>query len=350
MGEIVRRRVYTRQSVSTTINTTCKKYNNREWNHNAPATVDEGRRFAVKMAPNLHSFLLFFITLPLLILSQCQESDTTDYALYEVPESSFYSNASSTSRYPYALEADKAISLVGYERVLDIEIDGQSWTVNEDLSNRDGQIVFASKPGQQRIMPKTAELFNPKADPKYPRYAGLKIADVGMALDDLLATALLKDGEPVEAQVRSTIPPITSGPGTEWTTIIGNVQANDVMSVFETGGTRAFSPHLTMPGLGEYALGRGEGYVGGWMPAVRKVFPTPEKPNEYYETIVFGDVEDPDPFQIRTWHRMAHFLDGKMIKATYGHSYNTFSKVQGGPEPAAFYKALFKFGEYVGDD
>lgn len=266
----------------------------------------------------------------------------------DAPQSSFYplpSNSSSTTRYPFALEADKAIPLDGYARVADIDIDGRSWAVHEDLSTSNGQIVFASKTGQQRILPKTAEIYAPPEDPKYPHYAGLNISEVGLALDDLLATKLLQNGEPAEDQVRSTIPPLVRGPA--WTTVIGNVQANDVMAVFAFGSTRAFSPYLTQPEFGRYGRNRAEGYVGGWMPAVRKVFPVPNSTNEYYENIIFGDVEAPDPFQIQTWHRMAHFSNGKMVNATYGHSYPTFSKVQGGPEPAAFYRALFKFGEYV---
>lgn len=273
--------------------------------------------------------------------------DGLDSTFSDAAGSKFYplaSNSSSTLRYPFALEANNTIPLDGYERLADIEIDGQTWTVHEDLANRNGQLVFASKAGQQRILPKTAELYAPPADAEHPRYAGLNISQVGLALDDLLATKLLQNGEPAEDQVRSTIPPILRGP--KWTNIVGNVQANDVMAVFALGSTRSFQPTHTME-LGRYVKDRAEGYVGGWMPAVRKVFPVPDSENEYYETILFGDVEAPDPFQIQTWHRMAHFSNGKIVKVTYGRSYPTFSKVQGGPEPAAFYRALFKFGEYV---
>ncbi|TID13941.1 Tat pathway signal protein [Venturia nashicola] len=101
-----------------------------------------------------------------------------------------------------------------------------------------------------------------------------------------------------------------------------------------------------MPELAKYVIDRAEGYVGGWMPAVRKVFALPDKEHEYDEAILFGDVEAPDPFLIQTWHRMAHFSNDKIFKVTYGHSYPTISKVQGGPKPAAFYRALFIFGEY----
>lgn len=316
------------------------------------------RHVDVRMAPNLPSFLLL-LTLPL--VSQCaadyrfhlmsaESMDGLNSIAKDTPGSHPYplpSNSSSTLRYPFALEADKAIPLDGYASVADIDVDGQRWTVHEDLSTRNGQIVFASKTGQQRILPKTAETYDPPADPKYPYYTGLNISEVGLALVDLLATKLLQNGEPAEDEVRSTIPPLIRGP--KWTTVIGNVQANDVTAVYAFGTTRAFSPWHSMPDFGRNASNilRTEGFVGAWMPAVRKVFPVPKATDEYWETILFGDVEALDPFQIQTWHRMAHFSNGKMVNATYGHSYPTFSKVQGGPEPAAFYRALFKFGEYV---
>lgn len=131
-------------------------------------------------------------------------------------------------------------------------------------------------------------------DAKYPRYAGLSIHEVGMALDDLLATKLLQDGEPAEDQVRHTIPPNPRGPAR--TNIVGSVQANDVMVIFTVGSTRAFQPTYTMPKLNKYNKNRAESYIGGWMSAVRKIFPVSE--SEYYKTVVFGEVGAPDPFQI----------------------------------------------------
>ncbi|QDS71286.1 hypothetical protein FKW77_001178 [Venturia effusa] len=307
------------------------------------------------MFSNLRSFLLLFT---LTLVSQCvavyqfrqtsaKPMDGSTAIPIDAPRNTSYSspsNSSSTLRYSGSLDADKAISLDGYEHVIDIEIDGQTWTVSEDLSQRNGQIVFASKAGEQRILPKTAELYDAPENPKYPHYAGLDRAKVAMELEDLLATKLLQNGEPAEEQVRSTLP--SNRLGQDWTSFVGNVEANDVMTVSETGSTRSYATEHTMPEMLAYGQDKTEGYVGGWMPAVRKVFPVPGSEKEYYETIIFGDVENPDPFQIRTWHRSAHFLNGKMVKAVYGQSYVTFSPLPGGPDPAAFYRALFKFAEY----
>jgi len=247
-----------------------------------------------------------------------------------------------TNRLPYFLDATAAISLDGYTKITEIKIGNEIWTVHEDLTKREGSIVFSSKSGQQRILPKTAELYAPPADPKYPRYLGKSIRDVGMALADVLADGLLKNGEPIEEQVRAVIPPLLRGP--DWTSFVGNVQSNDVMAVYAAGGTKAFKAVIIMPEASTATAGRLEGYVGGWMPAIRKVMPV--SANEYFETIVFGDVDAPDPFIIQTWHRVSRIRNGAVVKVGFGHSYPSFSRKQVGPDEADFYRALFRFGEY----
>jgi hypothetical protein len=251
-------------------------------------------------------------------------------------------NATAAVRVPYSLEASMAIPLTGYTRIAEIQVDNEPWTIHEDLTKQQGHLVFESKSGQQRVFPKTAELYAPPADPKYPRYMGMSIRDVGLALDDLLATQLLKNGEPPEEQVRAVIPPILKGP--DWTSFVGTVEANDVTAVYAAGGTKAFHANLILPEAGRASKGRFEGYVGGWMPAIRKVVPVSN--NEYFETVIFGDVEAPDPFIVQTWHRVSWIKNGKVAKVAFGHSYPSFSRKQTGPEASQFYKALFKFGEY----
>jgi hypothetical protein len=256
--------------------------------------------------------------------------------------SSRIQNATEAIRVPYSLDASMAIPLDGYTRLAEIQVDNEPWTIHEDLTKQNGHLVFASKSGQQRVFPKTAEVYAPPADAKYPRYMGLSIQNVGMALDDVLATQLLKNGEPPEEQVRAVIPPILKGP--DWTSFVGTVEANDVTAVYAAGGTKAYHANLILPEAGRVSRGRLEGYVGGWMPAIRKVVPVSN--NEYFETVVFGDVAAPDPFIVQTWHRVSWIKNGAVTKVQFGHSYPSFSRKQVGPEASEFYKALFKFGEY----
>jgi hypothetical protein len=253
-----------------------------------------------------------------------------------------FRNTTAAIRVPYSLEASNAVPLAGYTRLAEIQVDNESWTIHEDLTKREGHVVFESKSGIQRVFPKTAEEYAPAVHPKYPRYNGVPISQVGMALADVLADQLLKNGEPPEEQVRSVIPPILRGP--DWTSFVGTVEANDVTAVYAAGGTKAFHANLILPEAGRVSKGRLEGYVGGWMPAIRKVVPV--NANEYFETVIFGDVDAPDPVIVQTWHRVSWIRNGVVVKVAFGHSYPSFTKKQSGPPAADFYRALFKFGDY----
>lgn len=253
------------------------------------------------------------------------------------------SNSSSTARYPFVVEAASAIPLDGYTRIIDLNIANKPWTVWEDLSQINGNLVFASASGEQRVFPKYAESFNPQASAQFPRYMGRSIREVGLALDDLLATDLLRTGEPSEEQVKWTIPGLTQGP--VWTSFVGNVQANDVVAIFPQGSTKSFQVGHAMPDFFRYARSnRYDGYLGGWMPAVRKVFAV--SATDWFETTAFGDVKDKDPFIVPTWHRTVRIKNGRVSQVAFGRSYPTFTRVQGGPKPESFYTALFNFGDY----
>jgi hypothetical protein len=213
--------------------------------------------------------------------------------------------------------------------------------VHEDLRSRNGDLVFQSASGAQRVLPRTSEPYNPQVGTQYQLYLGRQIREVGLALNDLLADQLLAQGEPPEEQVKNIIPPITRQ---TWGGFVGNVQGNDVVAVFPQGSTKSFQvAHLT-PEIGQYVKNRWEGFVGAWKPAIRKVMPV--SANDYYESIIFGDVDAQDTFIVQTWHRTQHVVNGKIVKTVYGQTYPTFARVQKGADPAKFYKALFRFGNY----
>ncbi|KAF2403693.1 hypothetical protein EJ06DRAFT_579650 [Trichodelitschia bisporula] len=295
------------------------------------------------MAP--HSFTAL---LALAALGRTMESQYTFHALASDaldlsagPDSSFLGNFTS-SRLPFAAPPSARIPTSNHALLATITLANTTWKITEDLATLNGALVFTSPSGTQRIFRKTAEVFAPGAEASYPRYAGVPIRDVGMALNDVLADKLLTGGEPSEAQVRATIPPLTRGPA--WTGFVGNVQANDVMAIFPMGNTRAWQVVHMAPEVARYARARSEGFVGGWMPAVRKVFAVRE--GSWWEVVGFGDVDAPDPFVIQTWHRSMLVENGKVVKVVYGHSYPDFAGVQKGPPPEKFYEALLRFGEY----
>jgi hypothetical protein len=233
-------------------------------------------------------------------------------------------------------------------KLAEITVEGARWSVHEDLTRRDGHIVFVHQDGRRKVFPKTAEAVFFREHTKYPKFLGFPMSDIGMNLRDILADALLKDGEPIEEKVAAIIPPMGSrnidarGGPAAWTSFVGNVQANDNMPVFGYGSIRSFYPKQKFPF--QSSRERMDGFVGGWMPAVRKVHPI--APNDFVELIIFGDVESSNPFIVPTWHRMAHIQDGKITRVQYARSYPEFGPYHKNPTAEQFYHALFVFGEY----
>ena len=223
----------------------------------------------------------------------------------------------------FEAEPQAAIDTAGYTAIA--EFDG--WRVLEDLRARDGSIVFAGPGGRQRVLTKSAEACFPTADPPY---LGLKMADIGTAGPDLLADKLLEHGDPDPEEVRAAAPPLGSpranlpaGTRLPWSAILGTKECSDTMPVFPAGNTRTYHPSQYFPELTNDAAGkRLEGMLGGWMPAVRKVFPLAA--GSYIEAIVFGDVEAKDRFIVQTWHRTARIENGKIASVVYGYSYPAY--------------------------
>jgi hypothetical protein len=243
-----------------------------------------------------------------------------------------------------------AADLEGHTQICEFKLDSVTWKVFEDLRTRDGAITFVSPNGNGRVLLKNAEATFAEADPPY---LGLTLKDIGMSGRDLLAEKLLENGDPDPEQVKSAAPPMASAAGGRpvylrlpWNTFVGTKECFDTMPVYPGGSTRTYHPGQYFPKLNSpgAAQKRFEGLVGGWMPAVRKVMPTSD--TAYDEIIVFGDVEAHDKFIVQTWHRTAHFEDGRVTKVVYGHSYPAFPPARVDPQPEEFYRALLQFAEY----
>lgn len=239
-------------------------------------------------------------------------------------------------------------SVDGHTELSRFVLDGERWTVYEDLRTRDGAITFVSSSGQARVLPKTAEAVF--AEPG-AIYLGLKLSKIALAGPDLLAEKLLANGEPDEAEVRRAAPPLNSAQPKRayyrpaWNTILGTRECSDTMPVYPAGNTRTYQPIQYFPALtNALARRRHEGLVGGWMPAARKVFPGED--GSYYETISFGDVRVHDRFIVQTWHRTVQIRDGKIVKAVYGYSYPAYDQRRLDPDAAEFYAGLLEFAEY----
>lgn len=248
-------------------------------------------------------------------------------------------------------------SLDGHTLVAEFKLNAISWKVYENLRTRDGDITFISASGARRVLRKSAEAAFAEADPPH---LGLSMDEIGVSGPDLLADKLLAGGDdPDPAAVKSAAPPQGSPPPrppgqqpppfqprARWDTFVGTKECEDTMPVYPSGNTRTYHPNQYFPELrnGDVVRRRFDGLVGGWMPAVRKVFPT--SASSYIEVIVFGDVEAHDRFIVQTWHRTAQIENGKMTKAVYGYSYPAYPPARQDPEPEEFYRALLVFADY----
>ncbi len=250
----------------------------------------------------------------------------------------------------------KTADVTGHTLVAGFDLDGLHWKAYEDLRTREGAITFISPRGA-RVMAKSAEAAFPDEG---PAHFGITMDDIGMSGPDLLADKLLAGGDDPDAVlVMKAAPPQGSRqfqprePGAtpppqfrpRWDNFIGTVEAYDTQPVFPLGNTKTYHPSQHFAELtNEAARKRSDGFVGGWMPAVRKVFPL--GPKSYLETICFGDVEAPDKFIVQSWHRSAKVEDGKTTNVVYGHTYPEYPPARTNPKPEDFYRALLVFANY----
>lgn len=264
----------------------------------------------------------------------------------------------------------------GHTLQCEFQHNNTTWKAYEDLSRRDGSITFVPAHGAARVMTKRPEAcFSQAAVP----LLGLTPQEIANSLPDLLADKLLVvGGDPDEIQVRDAVPLIgspvppnpTAGPGgpgggnaaggggtNSWNTFVGTKECFDTAPVYAGGNTRTYHPNQYFSELQAAAPNapapvgdranlreRWEGVLGGWMPAVHKLFPINE--TSYIDMVIFGDVQATDKFIVQTWHRTARIDNGKMGKTVYGYSYPAYPPFKVDPAAAEFYRALLMFAEY----
>jgi hypothetical protein len=257
--------------------------------------------------------------------------------------------------------------ITGHSEQCEFQYGGTTWKVYEDLSKHDGSLTFVPAHGAARVMSKRLEaVFAQTTTP----FLGLSPQQIGSSLPDLLADKLLAGGgDPDEIQVRDAAPLIGSpvepnpnagrggnaaGGTNSWNTFVGTKECFDTAPVYAGGNTRTYHPNQYFPELQAGAPGatgdhantreRWEGLLGGWMPAVHKIFPI--NGQSYIDIVIFGDVEAHDKFIVQTWHRTARIDDGKMTKVVFGYSYPAYPPFKEDPQKEQFYRALLVFADY----
>jgi hypothetical protein len=254
--------------------------------------------------------------------------------------------------------------VTGHTLQCEFQYKNVTWKVYEDLSRRDGPITFFPSRGAARVMTKRLEACFSQAS---VAFLGIPQQEIASSLPDLLADKLLAGGgDPDETQVRDAAPLIGSpvppnpnaGPGggnaaggggtNSWNTFVGTKKCFDTAPVYAGGNTRTYHPNQYFSELQAAAPGatpgeranmreRWEGLLGGWMPAVHKIFPINDQ--SYIDMVIFGDVKATDKFIVQTWHRTARIDNGKRGKTVYGYSYPAFPPFKTDPTAEEFYRA-----------
>jgi hypothetical protein len=255
-------------------------------------------------------------------------------------------------------QSSEAPDTAGHTLQCEFQYDNTAWKVYEDLRTREGAITFVPARGTARVMGKRLEaVFSQAAVP----FLGIPQQEIGASLPDLLADKLLSGGgDPDEIQVRDAAPLIggplpptpnaggnaNGGAGTnQWNTFVGTKECFDTAPVYAAGNTRTYHPNQYFPEFqGLNPRQRWEGLLGGWMPAVHKVFPINDQ--SYLDVVVFGDVEAHDKFIVQTCHRTARIDDGKVSKVVFGYSYPAYPPFKEDPTKEQFYRGLLVFANY----
>jgi len=213
---------------------------------------------------------------------------------------------------------------------------GAQQAVFEDFSQTNGHMLFADTTGIRLDLPKSSE--PTWADPS-TCYHGHRLEEVFESEQDLLGDEILaKPGDPEYADVAACVPPISK----MYTyTFVGTHDCLEKVGVFYGGITPNIDPAAYVPEMRKVRdAGRVlDGLVGGWLPALRFVFP--EKPGDWSEVVIYAPmrVENANRHVQPVWYRISRIEGNTLRWARYFDSYHPFPpRLQASTE--AFYEEL----------
>jgi hypothetical protein len=208
--------------------------------------------------------------------------------------------------------------------------------VFEDFSQTNGHLLFVDAKGVRLVLPKSSE--PTRADPK-SLYRGHSLEEVFRSERDLLGEEILaKPGDPDYTEVAACFPPISK----MYTyTFVGTHDCLEKVGVFYGGATPNFDPAAYIPEIRKirdagHVL---DGLVGGWLPALRFVYP--EKPGDWSELVIYAPmrVEDGNQRVQPAWYRLCRVESNALRWARYFDSYHPFPpRLEAKAEP--FYEDL----------
>jgi len=194
-------------------------------------------------------------------------------------------------------------------------------TVFEDFTQKQGHILFVDERGMRVDLPKSLE---PSfADPS-SLYRGHSFEEVMRSDHDLLGEEILaKAGDPDYDEVAACFPPISK---MKTYTFVGTHDNLDKIGFRYGGRTERFFPDQYVPQI-EKIRQKGQvwdGLVGGWLPAVRFVYP--EESGNWTELVAYAPMRiDNGNNSIQpVWYRMSRVEDNELKWVRYFDSYHPF--------------------------
>lgn len=193
--------------------------------------------------------------------------------------------------------------------------------VFEDFSQTNGHLLFADENGVRVDLSKSCE--PTWADPK-TLYRGHRLEDVFNSERDLLGEEILaKPGDPDYADVAACVPPISKM--YTWS-FVGTHDCLEKVGVFYGGITPNFDPAAYIPEIRKVrdASRVLDGLVGGWLPALRFVYP--ERPGDWSELLVYAPmrVENGNRRVQPVWYRVCRVEGNALRWVRYFDSYHPF--------------------------
>lgn len=210
----------------------------------------------------------------------------------------------------------------------------------EDFTRLAGEIRIVRPDSSQLRFPKSAE---PTFAEPESLYRGHSLAEVRESDHDLLGAEVLELFEdPSFKIVAPCLAPIAK---METYTFVGTRHCPDKVGLTYGGRSPTFDPAVYVPRIREIREAGGvlDGLVGGWLPAVRFVYP--EEEGTWSEMIAFAPFRraNGNPNFQPVWYRVCRVEEGQLKWAKYFDSFHPSALSEERPRPEPFYSDFLEF-------
>ena len=210
------------------------------------------------------------------------------------------------------------------------------FAVFENFRDKAGPLVFIEADGTSQVFPK---LLEPTFSDPAKLYNGRTLKEILDNPVDVLGKEILaQPGDPAYEMVAPLLVPL-SNVYTQTYTFLGTRANYDKVPFFYGGRTDNFDPAILAPEIisirSQHKVW--EGLVGGWLPALRFVYP--EENGKWTELVAFAPfrMENGNRWAQPVWYRVARIENSELKWVHYVDSYIPFPP-RGEPGAAGFYQ------------